>query len=229
MMTEVEDIGWYRVAVHGNIVLQGHDGRSAVEVGNRIRAERERLGLSQEDLAQRIFVSRQTISNWETGKTYPDVQSLLLLSNLFEVSVDSLVKGDVEVMQEKIQDYELDRFKIKMCMGVACALIVVGAVMLAILSRQGQTPASPLFWIAILLLLGGVALSFGAERVKKRYDIDTMREVTAFLEGADPEQIERDRKMPKAAREALQILLGAVGAVVFMTIVYLILAVTGIA
>ena len=58
-----------------------------MEVGNRIREERERLGVSQEELARRIFVSRQTVSNWETGKTYPDVQSLLLLSGLFEVSV----------------------------------------------------------------------------------------------------------------------------------------------
>ena len=58
-----------------------------MEVGNRIREERERLGVSQEELARRVFVSRQTVSNWETGKTYPDVQSLLLLSGLFEVSV----------------------------------------------------------------------------------------------------------------------------------------------
>lgn len=55
--------------------------------------------MSQEQLADAIFVSRQTISNWETDRTYPDVQSLLLLSNLFEVSVDSLIKGDVEEMR----------------------------------------------------------------------------------------------------------------------------------
>jgi transcriptional regulator with XRE-family HTH domain len=75
-----------------------------MEVGKRIREERDKLGLSQEDLARRIFVSRQTVSNWETGKTYPDVQSLLLLSNLFGASVDSLVKGDVEAMQEKMEN-----------------------------------------------------------------------------------------------------------------------------
>ena len=199
-----------------------------MEVGNRIREERDRLGLSQEDLAQQIFVSRQTVSNWETGKTYPDVQSLLLLSKLFEVSVDSLVKGDVEAMQEKIDNYELDRFKMKASMGIGLALIAVGAVMLAILSKQGQTPASPFFVIAILFLVAGVVLSFVAQRINDRYDIETMREVQAFLEGAEPDQIERDRKLPKAARDALKILAGAATGIVFMTIVYLILSIAKI-
>jgi len=199
-----------------------------VEVGNRIREERDRLGLSQEDLAQQIFVSRQTVSNWETGKTYPDVQSLLLLSKLFEVSVDSLVKGDVEAMQEKIDNYELDRFKMKASMGIGLALIAVGAVMLAILSKQGQTPTSPFFVIAILFLVAGVVLSFVAQRINDRYDIETMREVQAFLEGAEPDQIERDRKLPKAARDALKILAGAATGIVFMTIVYLILSIAKI-
>lgn len=71
-----------------------------MELPQQLKANRERLGLTQEDVAQRIFVSRQTMSSWETGKTYPDVQSLLLLSNLFGVSIDSLVKGDVETMKE---------------------------------------------------------------------------------------------------------------------------------
>ena len=193
-----------------------------MEVGKRIREERERLGLSQEDLAQQIFVSRQTVSNWETGKTYPDVQSLLLLSGLFEVSVDSLVKGDVEAMQENMENYELDRFKIKVSMGVYAALVAVAGVMLAILTAQGQT-GSPLFVIALLLLVvPGIPLSTVTARLEKRYNIDTMREVKAFLDGADPDQIERNRKMPAGIRIAIQMLAAAAGAIVFMSIVSLI-------
>ena len=70
-----------------------------MELATHIKEHRARLGMSQEELAEKIFVSRQTISNWETDRTYPDVQSLLLLSNLFDVSVDSLIKGDVEEMK----------------------------------------------------------------------------------------------------------------------------------
>ncbi len=80
-----------------------------MELGSHIKEHRTELGLSQDDLAERIYVSRQTISNWECGRTYPDVQSLLLLSNVFGVTVDSLIKGDVEtmaqVMNETVKKY----------------------------------------------------------------------------------------------------------------------------
>lgn len=80
-----------------------------MELGAHIKEHRKELGLSQDDLAAKIYVSRQTISNWEVGRTYPDVQSLLLLSNVFGVTVDSLIKGDVEtmaqVMNEAVKKY----------------------------------------------------------------------------------------------------------------------------
>lgn len=47
-----------------------------MEVGNRIRRERQRLGISQEELSHRAYVSRPTLSHWETGRTLPDAQSL---------------------------------------------------------------------------------------------------------------------------------------------------------
>ena len=54
-----------------------------MDIGNQIRDRRQRLGLSQEELARRLYVSRVTVSHWETSKTLPDVQSILLLANLF--------------------------------------------------------------------------------------------------------------------------------------------------
>ena len=71
-----------------------------MELAKHIKEQRARLGMSQEALAEAIFVSRQTISNWETDRTYPDVQSLLLLSALFDTTVDELIKGDVSKMEE---------------------------------------------------------------------------------------------------------------------------------
>ena len=195
-----------------------------MEVGSRIREERERMGISQEGLAREVFVSRQTVSNWETGKTYPDVQSLLLLSNLFDVSVDSLVKGDVEIMEKQMDNYELERYKIKASMAVALGLIAVGAVMLALLRMREETLTSPFGLIALFLLIAGVGVSCIAERIEKRYDIETMEEVRAFLDGKAPDQIERERRMPKVLRTILQMAAGAAVAVVFMAVVYLIIA-----
>ena len=197
-----------------------------MEVGNRIREERERKGISQEELARQIFVSRQTVSNWETGKTCPDVQSLLLMSNLFDVSVDSLIKGDVETMTKEIENYELERFKIKASIGLSVALIVLGAVMLVVLTAQGADKLSPLYILANLILVAAVAVSFVAERIEKRYDIETLREVQAFMAGEDPDQIVRERRLPKAASIALKMLAGAAAAVVLMTLLSTLAALT---
>ena len=78
-----------------------------MELGKHIKEYRTARGMSQEDLAQRIYVTRQTVSNWETDKTYPDVESLLLLSVLFDTTVDELIKGDVETMKNCVEnDYK---------------------------------------------------------------------------------------------------------------------------
>ena len=66
-----------------------------MQVGNQIKKYRDQLHLSQEQLAEKIYVTRQTISNWETNKSYPDIHSLVLLSQIFNVSIDQLVKGDL--------------------------------------------------------------------------------------------------------------------------------------
>ena len=200
-----------------------------MEVSNRIREERERLGLSQEALAREIYVSRQTVSNWETGKTYPDVQSLLLLSNLYGVSVDSLVRGDMEAMESNNENYELQRFKLKASTGLSLALIVLGAAMLAILCSQGADITSPLAIVAVAVTAAGAAVSLVADRVKKQYDLETMSEVKAFLDGAEPDQIIRNRRMPKAASVALKVLAGAVMGIALMMVLYLVIALTHLA
>ena len=69
-----------------------------MELGKQIKKHRQEVQLSQEKLADRVYVSRQTISNWENDKSYPDVNSLVLLSEIFQISLDNLIKGDIEVM-----------------------------------------------------------------------------------------------------------------------------------
>ena len=77
-----------------------------MELGTQIRKYRNERTLSQEALAEQVFVSRQTVSNWENDKSYPDVKSLMLLSEVFEVSLDQLIKGDVEIMKEQIEQID---------------------------------------------------------------------------------------------------------------------------
>lgn len=63
---------------------------------------RKQKGLSQEELGAELQVSRQTISKWEAGQSYPDFQRLVLLSDYFGLTLDELVKGvDVQDVREK--------------------------------------------------------------------------------------------------------------------------------
>ena len=64
-----------------------------MNIGNQIKKYREQLKISQEELADKIFVTRQTISNWENNKNYPDIKSLSLLSYNLNVSLDDLIKS----------------------------------------------------------------------------------------------------------------------------------------
>ena len=80
-----------------------------MELGKQIKKHRQEVQLSQEELAERVYVSRQTISNWENDKSYPDVNSLVLLSETFQISLDKLIKGDIEVMKDVIQKEEIEK------------------------------------------------------------------------------------------------------------------------
>ena len=77
-----------------------------MELGKQIKKYRTSANLSQEELAERVYVSRQTISNWENDKSYPDVKSLVLISEIFRISLDNLIKGDLEKMKRRIDTQE---------------------------------------------------------------------------------------------------------------------------
>ena len=78
-----------------------------MEIGKKIRELRMRKGLTQEDLAVRLHVVRQTISKWESAQSYPDFQRLVLLSDYFGLTLDELVRDlDVQEVREKNFDGE---------------------------------------------------------------------------------------------------------------------------
>ena len=68
-----------------------------MEFGNRLYELRKQKGLSQEELANRLDVTRQTVSKWELGDSTPDMDKLVALGELFEISLDELVFGKVTV------------------------------------------------------------------------------------------------------------------------------------
>lgn len=72
--------------------------------GDKLKKEREKKGWSQEYLATKIHVSRQSVSKWETGKNYPSIGVIIDLSDLFGITIDELLRSDGELKEKIIQD-----------------------------------------------------------------------------------------------------------------------------
>lgn len=151
-----------------------------MELGQQLKAHRKELGISQDELAEKIFVSRQSISNWENNKTYPDIHTLLLLAETFDVSLDELIKGDVEEMKEEINAQERAGFnRDTVCFAIFGIVTVLSiAPLYAFLNYIGC-----LIWALIV----GVAGYFcgRVELYKTMFDIQTYKEILAFQQGAD--------------------------------------------
>ena len=78
-----------------------------MEIGNKIQELRKKNGMSQEELAEKIGVARQTISKWELGETSPDLRQAKELSKIFKISLDELTNNDIkEVLIEKTSNTE---------------------------------------------------------------------------------------------------------------------------
>ena len=176
-----------------------------MELGSRIKQYRSTHGWNQDDLAEKMYVTRQTISNWENDKSYPDLQSLLLLGSLFGVSLDQLVKGDIEIMQKAIDQQDIRAVNRN-------AALMTAFVILAALSAVPL--AEWLGWWALVpfCLLFGAALFFALriEKIKKQYDVQTYREVAAFLEGKTLDEIQQLRESGKRPyQNIIKVLAGA--------------------
>ncbi len=185
-----------------------------MEVGAQIKKYRSNMGISQEELAEKVYVSRQTVSNWETGKNYPDIHSVLLLSSVFNVSLDQLIKGDVEIMKKEIKETEIKKLnKYGGIYAVSLILAVISLVpFIVLMDWYGLIP-----WSVVYAIAGYFA--FKTEKVKKENNISTYKEIVAFTEGKRLDEIEEQQENGKRPYQAVMYMLGS-GAIAFI-VVYL--------
>ncbi|MBE6924566.1 MAG: helix-turn-helix transcriptional regulator [Ruminococcaceae bacterium] len=148
-----------------------------MEIGARIRQYRSAAGLSQEVLAQRILVSRQTLSNWENGKTTPDIHSLILLCDEFQITLDELVHT-LPSQADPILPSDIRRFRLTR-RWMRCALLAFFG-FLPLIAFVPQIVAIPV-WLGMCAVVMGLLLRL--EWLRKRYNIQTRRETNAFLQG----------------------------------------------
>ena len=70
-----------------------------MNIGEKLKRARMEANITQEALAEMLSVSRQTISNWENGRSYPDIASIIVLSDVYNITLDSLLKGDEKIIK----------------------------------------------------------------------------------------------------------------------------------
>ena len=175
-----------------------------MELGSQIKKYRNELSLSQDALAEKVYVSRQTISNWENGKSYPDVNSLVLLSEVFQTSIDNLIKGDVEVMKKQVRSEDIREFKrLNTLYFILFLTLMISPIPLAYYLR--------IMGIVIWAVLAAVTLfaALAVEKKKKQFDIQTYREIIAFLEGKRLDEIEKNRENGKRPYQKILLVMGS--------------------
>ncbi len=189
-----------------------------MNVGARIKKYREKQNISQDELALKVCVSRQTISNWETNKSYPDIKSLTMLSNIFHVTLDDFIKGDIEEMKRIVSKEKIEKFNIMSYIFLVEMLIVM-------------LSAYPLFtldgYIGVIIWALFFVITFVTaiviEKFKKKNDIQTYKEIIAFMENKSLsyEEVQQEIGKRNYQKILLAILTGLITFIIFIIEIFI--------
>ena len=142
-----------------------------MEIGKKLKNARVQSGMTQENVAEKINVSRQTISNWENEKSYPDIISVIELSNLYSISLDVLLKGDEKMIEHLEESTNVVKSNQKMIWAIIVNIIVVALLitlnmfipdnryfLVGIFCLMVITSSALLYQIVLAVICGAVAL-----------------------------------------------------------------------
>jgi len=95
-----------------------------MEIGSKLKSHRMTQNLTQEEVAEKLHVSRATISSWETGRTFPDIEKLIYLSDLYDLSLDQLIREEPIIMENIVKERKnLKRYKILKVVGIVLVIL----------------------------------------------------------------------------------------------------------
>lgn len=185
-----------------------------MDIGLQIKKLREQQKISQEELALKIFVSRQTISNWETNKSCPDVKSLIALSNIFNVSLDNFIKEDMKEIRENVENATIKKFNV-ISIVFLIEMIIITISAYPLFSIDGYIGV--VIWICLFAIT--LYTTSKIEKFKKNHDIQTYKEILAFIDG---KQLTHDETQQEIGKRNYQKIIFAFVAGVIALIVCLI-------
>lgn len=129
-----------------------------MEIGKKLKNARLKSGLTQEKVAEGILVSRQTISNWENEKSYPDIISVIKLSDLYNISLDELLKGDAEMIEHLEETTNVVRSNKKLLMAIAVNVLLM--ILMMIFNRVLANNTYLMLGVFIFLILSTTTLFY---------------------------------------------------------------------
>lgn len=142
-----------------------------MRIADKIKSARIQKEYTQEQSAENLMISRQTISNWENGKSLPDIVSIIRMSDLYDVSLDELLKGD-KVLMEKIEKDAMAVKAEKKIIKFAWISIVLGVIVIILGNIFEDNPVidfinGALPWILLGLMLLFAMLYLNKEENRK--------------------------------------------------------------
>ncbi|MEG0365924.1 MAG: helix-turn-helix transcriptional regulator [Coprobacillus sp.] len=200
-----------------------------MDFGMKLQSLRKEKGLSQEALAEKLNVSRQAVSKWETGEGYPEMDKIILLSDLFQVSLDYLIKdsGQVNENSNKEDTYFMTSQKIKEYLEFKSkfGLRIGGAVMLFILSVLlpvwcSDTPYEKygIFGMLCIVAIGVVVIIFTGMASEKHSELENKKINMSFndLQSLQEEYSRFKAKFGMAIASGVGLIILAVAGVVLI-------------
>ena len=120
-----------------------------MEIGKKLKNARIEAGLTQEKAAEKINVSRQTISNWENEKSYPDIISVIALSDLYSVSLDELLKGDQKMAEHLEESTNVVKSNKKLTGAILLNIIL----MILLIALNMLLPEGPYYMVIVFCVV----------------------------------------------------------------------------
>lgn len=119
-----------------------------MNLGEQIKKRRSELNMTQEELAEKLSVTRSAVSNWETEKNYPDLQTIVDISDELNISLDILLKGDKKMVEKITQDSKENPIlkrrlkRLIIAIAIICVVGIIGVVAFLYINTQSYIPYS---------------------------------------------------------------------------------------
>lgn len=135
-----------------------------MELGKKLKGARIKSKLTQEAVAEKINVSRQTISNWENEKSYPDIISVIALSDLYSFSLDELLKGDESLIEHLEESTDVVKSNKKLIRA-----IILNILLMALLITLSMFISPNLYFLVGIFCLMVISLTALLYQIIKKF------------------------------------------------------------